>query len=103
MEGEMDSIEYDSKRITGTELMSKHTCDLAQLGILSSNGISDLRIYDGVDTNGEYKMRIRTPNSQYRHLTFTPHVYFKVGLYIVFTQKVDSVWVQWRLRPKGES
>ena len=95
----MDCKEYDNKFITDSEIIARMPCELSQLIVLSSNATSDLNIYDGIDTAGELKLRLRQGASQSKPFRFQPHVYFKKGMYIVFTQKVDGCFVQWRMRP----
>ena len=102
MTEQRDCKEYSSKMITASEILAKHALELAQLVVVASNGTSDCRIYDGVDTNGEYKIRIRIPSEQTRSFHFNPHIYFRNGLYIEFYQKVTNCFVQYRLRPHGE-
>lgn len=99
----MDCKEYTTERLTASRVVVQHALELSQLILLSSNGTSDLRVYDGVDTNGDYKLRVRGPNSGMRLLHFNPHIYLRNGLYLEFYQKVDSVTVQYKLRPHGES
>jgi len=98
----MDPKEYASKYVTATEILSRTACELAQLVVLSSNDTSDLEIYDGVDTNGELKLRIRGPSEQSKPYHFNPPIYFRTGLYLSFVQKVDGCFVQWRSRPSKE-
>jgi len=98
----MESKEYASKYLTATEILSNTACELSQLLILSSNATSDLKVYDGVDTNGELKLRIRGPASQSKPYPFNPHIYFRRGLYVEFVQKVDGCFIQWKQRPQIE-
>jgi len=98
----MDCKEYATKYLTASEILSNCACELSHLVVLASNARGDLNIYDGCDTNGEHKLRIRPANSSNEILHFTPHIYFRRGLYIVFTQKIDSCFVQWRQRPQSE-
>lgn len=98
----MDSKEYATKYITASEILAKHALDLVCLVPLAGNAVGDIKIYDGVDTNGELKIRIRPPAKDTRQLHFNPHIYFRTGLYIEFVQKIDGCFVQWRLRPHGE-
>jgi len=98
----MDYIEYSDKMITASEILSARACVLSQLVVVASNATCDLRVYDGVDTNGEYKLRIRIPSEQTRSFHFNPHIPFSKGLYIEFYQKVTNCFVQWKLRSYGE-
>jgi len=98
----MDSKEYESKYLTATEILSKTACELAQLVVLASNDTCDLEIYDGVDTNGELKLRIRHQSERSRPYHFNPHIYLRRGLYLYFKQKVDGCFVQWKSRPSKE-
>lgn len=79
--------------------MATMPCELSRLIPLAGNDVGDLNVYDGVDTNGELKLRVRIPAKQSKPFPFNPHVYFKRGMYIVFTQKIDGCFVQWRMRP----
>lgn len=99
----MDSIEYESLNITGTTLIAKHTLELVQLIPRAGGNIGYMSVYDGVDTNGELKMRLKVPTNTSRPFVFNPHVYFRMGLYIVFEEQIDDCFVHWKLRPKGES
>jgi len=102
MTQQRDCKEYSSQHITGSEILAKHALELALLVVTSSNDTCDLRVYDGVDTNGEYKLRIRILAERTRAFHFNPHIYFRNGLYIEFYQKVTNCTAQWRLRPHGE-
>jgi len=98
----MDCKEYATKYLNATEILSTSACELAHLIVLSSNATSDLKVYDGVDTNGELKLRLRQGASQSQPFPFNPHIYLRRGLYIEFVQKVDGCFVQWRQRPQSE-
>ena len=98
----MDCKEYATKYLTATEVLSNCACELSHLDVLASNDRGDLNIYDGRDANGELKLRIRPANSSNEHRHFTPHIYFRRGLYVVFTQKIAGCFVQWRQRPQSE-
>jgi len=95
----VDAKEYENEYLTATQIVARTPCELSQLVTLSSNDTCDLRVYDGIDTTGELKLRIRHGAHNSKVYRFNPHIYFKRGLYIVFTQKVDGCFVQWRMRP----
>lgn len=95
----MDCKEYENEYLTATQIVAKTPCELSQLVVLSSNDTCDLRIYDGIDINGELKLRIRHPSERTQPFQFNPHIYFKRGIYLSFYQKVDGCFIQWRMRP----
>jgi len=98
----MDSKEYGSKYITATELLSTSACELVQLIPLAGGNTGDLRVYDGEDAQGELKLRVRIPANSSRPFAFNPHVYLRMGLYIVFTEQIDGCFAQWKSRPSKE-
>ncbi|KKN22377.1 hypothetical protein LCGC14_0915690 [marine sediment metagenome] len=99
----MESIEYESRNITGSTQIAKHTLDLALI-IPRANGSNGfITVYDGVDTAGTIRMRLKVLANTSFPFVFNPHVYFFTGLYIVFQNNIDDCFVLWRLRPKGES
>ena len=102
MTEQRDCKEYSSKYLTASEILAKHALELALIIPLAGNDVGDLNVYDGVDTNGELKLRVRIPAKQSKPFPFNPHVYLRNGLYIDFTQKIDGCFVQYRLRPHGE-
>ena len=99
----MESIEYESRNITGATQLAKHTLDLAML-IPRANGSNGfITVYDGIGTAGQVKMRLTVLSNTFRTFVFNLHVYFFTGLYIVFENNIDDCFVQWKLREKGES
>ena len=99
----MTSIEYESRNITGSAQIARHTLDLAMLIPRGGGNIGMLTVYDGIGTAGPVKMILKVPKNNSKPFVFNPHVYFFTGLYIVFTDNIDDCFVQWRLRKKGES
>ncbi len=99
----MDSIEYESRNLTGTALIAKHTLDLVLIIPRADGSNGFITLYDGVDTTGGIKMRLKVLTNTSRPFVFNPHVYFFMGLYIVFENNIDDCFVQWKLRKKGES
>ena len=98
----MDSKEYSSKNITATELLARHALELASIVPRADSSNGQISVYDGVDTNGEKKLGLKLAKNTSSPFAFNPHVYFRIGLYIVFENNIDDCFVQWRLRPHGE-
>ncbi len=97
-----DCIEYASKNITDDELITRNACELALLIPRAGGNIGYLHVYDGENNQGELKFTLKFPKNNAFPYRFTPHVYFRKGLFIVFVDNVDSCFVQWRMRPSKE-
>jgi len=95
----MESNDYSTKYIDASEILAKRKCDLSLLIPLSGGNVGDLRVYDGEDTGGELKLRVRLPSNQSKPFHFPRPIRFNVGLYVDFTEQIDGCLVQWKTLP----
>lgn len=95
----MDNNDYSTKYLTASEILARRKCDLSLVIPLAGNDTGDLNVYDGEDTGGELKLRVRLPAKQSKPFHFPRPMRFKVGLYVDFTQKIDGCLVQWKTLP----
>ena len=99
MSEKVDCIEYNNEYLTATQVVAPTPCELSNIIPLAGGNTGDLRVYDGIDANGELKLRIRLPQNTSRPFVFTPHIYFSKAMYVDFTDQIDGCFVQWRMRP----